>query len=159
MRRQHTATAIVIDSQKRVLLLWHKKFQKWMPPGGHMDEFEIPEEAAKRETKEESGLDVEIVGQESPDFFAHDRKEGHMLKMPYAMLLENVTDNPRTGEPAHQHIDFVYLARPIDESQVLSVQEAEGSDIRWFTRGNVEAVPAEQMFVNLRTFLLHVLDT
>jgi ADP-ribose pyrophosphatase YjhB (NUDIX family) len=158
MRRQLTATAIVIDSRKQVLLLWHKKYQKWMPPGGHMDENEIPEEAAKRETKEESGLDVEMIGQPNPDFFEHKPSEGHMLKMPYVLLLENVGDNARTGEPAHQHIDFVYLARPIDENQVLSLQEAEGSDIQWFTRTEVADIPSQQIFANLKTFLLHVLD-
>lgn len=64
MQRHFTASAFVLDSKKRVLLLWHKKLQRRMPPGGHVDHDEIPEETAKRECKEETGLDVEIVGDE-----------------------------------------------------------------------------------------------
>lgn len=155
MRRQLTATAIIIDSKRRILLMWHKKYQKWMPMGGHMDPDEIPEAAALRECKEEAGLDVEITGQANPDFFEHKPDEGHMLKLPYVMLLENVPENPKTGEPAHQHIDFVYLARPIDENQVLSLQEDEGSDLKWFTREDIEHIDAPaHMFSNLKTFLL-----
>jgi 8-oxo-dGTP diphosphatase len=155
MKRQHTATAIIIDSQKRILLLWHRKYQKWMPPGGHMDEHEIPEEAAIRECKEETGLDVEVTGRPNPDFFEHKPEEGHMLKLPYVLLLENVDANERTGEPAHQHIDFVYLARPKDENQVMTVQEAEGSDLKWFTKPEIEALKGpDVIFANLKTFLL-----
>ncbi len=60
-----------------------------MAPGGHMDPNETPEECAMRECKEETGLDVEIIGDAQPDVFAHAAHEGHMLKKPFAMLLEN----------------------------------------------------------------------
>ena len=33
---------------------------EWHMPGGHMEEDEEPEEAVKREIKEETGLDVEV---------------------------------------------------------------------------------------------------
>lgn len=158
MHRHFTATAIVIDSHKRTLLLWHNKFQKWMPPGGHMEADEIPEEAALRECKEETGLDIEIVSLENPDFFANQPFEGRMLKMPYTLLLENIPEHKVKGEPAHQHIDFVYLARPLDENQVLSLQEAEGSDLKWFTYEEVLALPETNLFRNLREFLRHVLS-
>lgn len=155
MKRQFTATAIIIDSQQRILLMWHKKYQKWMPTGGHMDEHEIPEEAAIRECKEEAGLDVIVTGRPNPDFFEHEVSEGRMLTLPYVMLLENVGENPVTGEPAHQHIDFVYLAKPKDESQVLSLQEAEGTDLKWFTKEEIDALEAPaHIFANLKVFLL-----
>ena len=50
MERHFTATALVIDQERNcALLLWHKRLQRWMPPGGHMDPDEIPDEAAARE--------------------------------------------------------------------------------------------------------------
>jgi 8-oxo-dGTP pyrophosphatase MutT (NUDIX family) len=154
VRRQLTATAIVMDSKKRILLHWHNKYQKWMPPGGHMEDHEIPEEAAIRECMEETGLEVTVSGRPNPDFFEHERSEGHMLTLPYVMLLENVPSNPRTGEEAHQHIDFVYIAKPKNEEQVLRLQESESSEIKWFTRAEVEAIPKKHIFANLKTFLL-----
>ena len=60
--RHFTATAFVLDSRGRTLLLWHKRLRRWMPPGGHVDPDEAPEDTARRECKEETGLDVEIEG-------------------------------------------------------------------------------------------------
>ncbi len=61
-----------------------------MPPGGHIDPNETPAECAARECKEETGLDVEIVGDAQADLFAECPNEGQMLKKPIAMLLEHI---------------------------------------------------------------------
>lgn len=157
MQKHFTATAFVVDSHGRTLLLWHKRLERWMPPGGHIDPDETPEDAARRECKEETGLDVDIVGAAQPDLFVHALDEGRMLKAPIALLLENIPASPSRGEPAHQHMDFLFLARPIDESQVLSLAEAEGSDLRWFTRDDVAALRQEEIFANVRTYVLDIL--
>ena len=39
-----TATGIVFNSKKQVLMIFHNKLQVWLPPGGHIEENEIPEE-------------------------------------------------------------------------------------------------------------------
>ena len=57
--RHFTATIMVVYNNK-MLLHMHKKLGLWLPVGGHIDRDELPEEAALREAKEESGLDVEI---------------------------------------------------------------------------------------------------
>ncbi len=152
MQRHFTASAFVIDSRKRVLLLWHKKLQRWMPPGGHVDENELPEETAKRECKEETGIDVEIAGADSPeDLFRENPAEGCMLKKPFCFLLENI---PATSEqPAHQHMDFVYLARPLDETQTLTLEEKEGTELQWFTLGKIEMLSNEEIFANVKGYI------
>lgn len=151
--RHFTATAFVIDSQSRVLLLWHKRMQKWMPPGGHVDPNETPEECAKRECKEETGLDVDIIGTDQPNLFRDSPEEGSMLKRPFAMQLENIPANEARNEPAHQHMDFLYLAKPIDDSQALMIAEAEADDLRWFTKEEVESIPKEDIFENVRKMI------
>ena len=160
MQRHFTATAFVIDSQKRVLLLWHKRLSRWMPPGGHVDENETPEDAAKRECKEETDLDVEIIGEESPDLFGRNPHEGRMLKKPIAMLLENIPASMERNEPAHQHMDFLYVARPLDETQALTLAEAEGGELKWFTRAEIEALDeTTEIFANVKEYVLQTLGS
>ena len=169
MKKHFTATAFIVDSQNRTLLLWHKRLGRWMPPGGHVDEDETPEETARRECKEETGLDVEIVGDPTTpiglrgasaqeDLFAGNTREGNMLKKPIALLLENIPASEERGEPAHQHMDFLYLARPLNEEQELSLLEEEGEDMRWFTREDIKALDErKEMFSNVKMYILSVL--
>lgn len=158
MDKHFTATAFVIDSQNRTLLLWHKRLQRWMPPGGHIDPNETPEDTAKRECKEETGLDVEILGDQQLDLFETCPNEGRMLKKPFAMLLENIPASEERGEPAHLHMDFLYLAKPIDENQAIQHAEAEAADMRWFTAKEVADLDERtEIFGNVKAYIVSML--
>ena len=129
-----------------------------MPPGGHVDENETPEETARRECREETGLEVEILGDGQEDVFAEDRSEGTLLKKPFAMLLENIPASPARGEGEHQHMDFVYLARPLDEEAPLALAEEEGRELRWFSRAEVERLKTEgEIYANVKAYILSIL--
>ncbi|MBI5842512.1 MAG: NUDIX domain-containing protein [Chloroflexi bacterium] len=52
------ATVFVLDGKGRLLLLKRADNQCWGPPGGAVEPGEVVEEAAKRETLEETGLEV-----------------------------------------------------------------------------------------------------
>jgi 8-oxo-dGTP pyrophosphatase MutT (NUDIX family) len=102
--RHFTSTAFVV-SERRTLLLWHRKLSMWLPPGGHCEPNEDPVEAAVREALEESGLAVEII------------PPPHLLTVARPKILPppevvGVFDINIAGEPFHQHIDFVYFTRP-----------------------------------------------
>lgn len=157
MIRHFTATAFVVDSQKRVLLLWHKRLQRWMPPGGHVDANETPEETARRECKEETGLDVEIIGDNQPNLFEHAEEEGHMLKKPFAMLLENIPPfDGAEGKPkqsAHEHMDFLFLARPLDESQALQIAKEEADHLKWFSKEDINTLHDSEIFHNVKAYI------
>jgi 8-oxo-dGTP pyrophosphatase MutT (NUDIX family) len=155
LQRHFTATAFIIDSRNRALLLWHKRLQRWMPPGGHVDADEMPEETARRECKEETGLDVEILGDADADLFAGNPHEGRMLKKPIALLLENIPASADRNEPAHQHMDFLYRARPLDATQGLTLCEDEAREMRWFTRAEIEKLDEKtEIFANVKAYVL-----
>lgn len=157
MDRHFTATAFIVDSRGRTLLLWHKRLKRWMPPGGHVDPQETPEETAARECKEETNLDVEIVGESQEDVFSDDVSEGRMLKKPIALLLEKIPACPERHEPEHEHMDFLFLARPVDEGQVVTLQESESAAMQWFSRQEVAALSGDQIFANVRAYILRIL--
>ena len=103
MERQFTSTVFIIDKDK-ILLIFHRKFQKWLPPGGHMDANETPPQTAKREALEETGLHIEFFPQEN---IWINRWNAQSLERPYLCLLQEI---PAFGnQPPHQHIDFIYL--------------------------------------------------
>ncbi|WP_410815489.1 NUDIX hydrolase [Micromonospora sp. 050-3] len=55
-------TVFVLDAQDRVLLIQRTDNGLWAIPGGAQDFGEYIAETAVRETKEESGIDVEVTG-------------------------------------------------------------------------------------------------
>ncbi len=56
------ASALVVDDSGRVLMQRRGDSGNWSLPGGIMEVGETLEECAVRETKEETGLDIEITG-------------------------------------------------------------------------------------------------
>ncbi len=67
LRKQFTIVKSLVVNEKGEILFvrrkkeWHKEaHNKWEFPGGKIEFGETPEEAAKREAKEESGYNVEV---------------------------------------------------------------------------------------------------
>jgi len=52
---------ILFDNQSRVLLCHRRDYDLWNLPGGSLESGESPGYGLKREIKEETGLDVEVV--------------------------------------------------------------------------------------------------
>ncbi|WP_274362327.1 NUDIX hydrolase [Paenibacillus thermotolerans] len=55
-----SAAAIVLNDRNEILLIKGPR-RGWEAPGGQVEEGESPAQAAIRETKEESGVDIEII--------------------------------------------------------------------------------------------------
>ncbi len=102
----------------QTLLMNHRKLGKWVPPGGKIDPNEIPDVAAIREVKEETGLDVKLIGEIAP-------VPGGYIR-PFGVQLNEVIPG------AKEHIDLIYIAIPIGNAK-LQVSEREAADLKWFT--------------------------
>jgi 8-oxo-dGTP pyrophosphatase MutT (NUDIX family) len=107
---------VVRDGQ--VLVVHHRKLNRWLPLGGHVELDEDPEQAALREAREESGLEVELVGERPPTTSPGTR----------ALIAPRFLDIHRISE-THEHIGMIYWARPKAGSVTLAA--AEHHDIRW----------------------------
>ena len=122
-----TASVIIVFEGK-VLLHMHKKLHMWLPPGGHIELDEDPVEAVLREAKEETGLDIELVG-EGEVFESHvgarDLIRPRFINRHFF----------KEGEP-HEHVDHVFLARA-KSGEVR--HEIEGMEIKWFSKEELES--------------------
>ena len=119
--------AIFVVHQDRVLVVHHRKLGKWLPLGGHVELDEDPEQAALREAREESGLEVELVGERPPTTEPGTR----------ALIAPRFLDIHRIHE-GHEHIGMIYWARPAGGT--LRREEAAHHDIRWCTAQDLDGL-------------------
>lgn len=149
--RQFVATALLIEKhesgESKVLLIYHQKLQKWLPPGGHIEPNELPHEAACRECLEETGIAVEALS--SPGLFkgSISRWNAISLPQPYVMLLENIP--AWEDHPPHQHIDLVYIVKRQENTSLdLSDDTLPLHETRWFSYKELKMLkPDEEFFV------------
>lgn len=131
--RHFTATTYVV-CDGATALHDHPRLGIKIPPGGHVDRGELPHETALRETKEETGLSVELID-DSPTI---DAPAGRSLPQPRHLMLYdiNVYDDGAVG---HQHIDHVYFA--VAEDRTIEPEDGEvGPDAwEWYTKSELRA--------------------
>jgi 8-oxo-dGTP pyrophosphatase MutT (NUDIX family) len=119
--------AIFVVHDGKVLLIHHRKLDHWLPLGGHIELDEDPEQAALREAKEESGLDVELLGERPPTTSPGTR----------ALIAPRFLDIHRINA-THEHIGLIYWARPknggahgVARPTTLALATEEHHGIRW----------------------------
>jgi len=133
--------AIFVVHDGKVLLIHHRKLDKWLPLGGHIELEEDPEQAALREAREESGLEVELLGERPPTTSPGTRA----LIAPRFLDIHRISDT-------HEHIGMIYWARPIvapasslcasethgQDACATTLATAEHHDIRWCSLEDLE---------------------
>jgi 8-oxo-dGTP pyrophosphatase MutT (NUDIX family) len=116
--------AVFVVHDNRVLLHPHRKLNLWLPPGGHIEPNELPDQAAIREVMEEAGIGIRLLQDGDPPI---DRPgQPRQLTRPIGIQLESIT-------PGHEHIDLIYFAIPVE-----SGPELEGTDgMTWLSLDDI----------------------
>ncbi len=136
---QLTVCAVMVH-KKRVLLVLHTKLNKWLFPGGHIDENETPDQAVVREVKEETGLDFK-PSDYGPIDYTSDIIERNAV--PFHANVHSVGD--------HDHYVSLYMGTVDSEKLEIS---PESKDARWFTIEEIDRLDTNENIKNVAKYAL-----
>lgn len=109
------STFIIDPKRQKTLLIYHKKFQNWIQPGGHLRPGETPEVGAIRQAFEETGVKVKLLKNKPFIIEEYNNFVGHI-------------------------IDYQYVAVPVEDNQPL-VNSEESFTLDWFSLEELEHIP------------------
>ena len=113
-----TASCYIVDGGGRLLLHHHRRLDRWLQMGGHVEADELTPDAALREAREESGLADLLLESRILDVDVH--------AIPASK-----------GDPLHHHFDVRYLARTAAPHSA-TMHPDESNDLAWFTLPRAE---------------------
>ena len=119
--RHFTASALVVDlTSGRLLLHEHRRLRLWLQPGGHVEDGERPEDAALRETREETGVAA--------------------VHPPSGPILVHLDEH--LGPDAHVHLDLRFLLHARADAPHAPGEAVENGAavLRWVVDDELEAL-------------------
>lgn len=124
-----TASAFVLNAKRdKVLIIHHKKLDRWLQPGGHADGHPNLLEVAQKEVEEETGITTFPISKEIFDLDIH--------KIP-----------ARKQEPEHFHFDLRYLLGT-REGVVLN-GNGEVKDLKWIAIDELKTISNERSILRM----------
>ncbi len=104
----------------------HKKFNKWLQPGGHSDSNPDTPHEALREAREEFGIaDLQLKSEEIFDIDIH-----------------SIPEDKKRGLGKHFHYDIRFLV--IGDSSIKPVVSHESYDVQWVPIDKVSSLNKEK---------------
>ncbi len=124
-----TASAWIVDeANSHALLLHHGKLNKWLQPGGHVEEDADILSASIREAHEETGVDVKPHSEKIFDVDIHEIPA-------------------RPNEPAHFHYDIRFLL--IADRAAPLLVSSESKDLAWVAIDEIERLTQEESVLRM----------
>ncbi len=138
-----TAVAFCFHKSK-VLLVKHKKLKIWLAPGGHVDDGELPHQAAQRECWEETGIKVKAVSNTQVASTYSQFVPNPLYSNLHWISRDNFDTRRKSADPSQpntstlwprgceQHLVLAYLVKPVGSTKLKqNIEETDG--IGWFT--------------------------
>ena len=115
--KKEKSCGTIIINDKKVLLVYSRVGKHWGFPKGHVEEGETEVETALRETKEEVGLDVEIIDENK------------------RYILEYIVEDKNIDKTV-----IFFLASLKDENQEIKIDDYEIEEYKWCFFDEVEEI-------------------
>lgn len=142
----YTSAGFLINEGK-ILLVKHKKLGLWLAPGGHVEDGEMPHQAAEREFWEEAGVKVKAVNKILTGDIDSEYLPNPILTNLHWISQENYKarlKDPKNYKKAEkwskgceQHLCFIFLVEAVDSLEFKqNLEECDG--IGWFTPEEVQ---------------------
>ncbi len=143
-----TGSAFVVSADHReVLLVHHRKLDRWLQPGGHADGECDLARVALREAREETDLDALAL---------LDPEGAGGEPMPLDIDVHAIPARP--GEPAHEHHDVRYLL--VASGRETARTSEESYAVRWFPLDELASLGVDESLLRMarktRTLLASV---
>ena len=132
-----------IFHEDKVLLIHHKKSDKWWEVGGHIDKDETPDDCLLREIKEEVNIDVQILNQAN---LTNKGTTKRNLAAPFYVSVHNVGD--------HDHCCLFYICKALNPEKLKINKELK--NFGWFTKDdmNKDHIPPDVKDIAAKAFEL-----
>lgn len=151
-----TASAFIVRTdgkEPRVLLHMHKKLNRWLHMGGHVELHENPWQAVIHEIREESGYELDQLELLQPRHTITDLHDDYSVAHPLPCILAT---HPY-GHEDHFHTDMSYVFVTAREPR-HRVGKDESNVIRLFTKQEIKKLSADELYQDMRVKLLYVFD-
>ena len=124
-----TSSAWIVDETfSRALLLHHGKLNKWLQPGGHIEDDADLLSASLREAREETGVNVRPPSTTIFDVDVHEIPA-------------------RPHEPAHFHYDIRFLL--VADKTAPLIVTSESKDLAWIALAEIEKLTQEESVLRM----------